>query len=44
MAQEKATINDNKKEWNPPKLTVLDIDTSTAGVPIGNAALDGVYS
>jgi hypothetical protein len=44
MAQEEKTSTDTKKEWTPPRLTVLDIDSATAGPPIGMANNDNAYS
>ena len=44
-AREGKEASDNsKKEWAPPQLTVLDVESSTAGFPSGNKFIDGVYS
>ncbi|MCG8633290.1 MAG: hypothetical protein MI863_05645 [Desulfobacterales bacterium] len=42
--ENKTAAGDTKKEWSPPQLTVLDIESSTGGPATGNTFVDGVYS
>ena len=43
MSQEENKTGDTKKDWKPPTLTILDVESATNGVP-GPIGPDGSYS
>lgn len=44
MSKDEKKTTREKKEWKPPTLTILDVESATKAAPVGNALIDNAYS